>query len=150
MLTAGTSATSLTLAEEFNMPRILTLVLLSILPLVSCAEELTATERERVCKGAVAVLFFPPIDSVRVTKSEGGIIYLSHVRQRDGSEWKTKCRIEGNSIIWGSADGRWRTHPQDEKLTFRIDRMKSTFSIRQVFEDGSSDEKTFLLEEGKG
>ena len=131
------------------MRRLFSVVLLFILAVALPAAELTSAERDQVCRGAVAVLFFPQIEDVRVTKREGDVIYLSHVRQRDGSEWKTKCRIDGASIVWGSAEGRWRTLPQDEKLTFRIDRSNGTFRIRQVFADGSSDEKTFPLEKRK-
>jgi hypothetical protein len=128
------------------MRRLFPLLVLFVLPLGMSAEKLTPAVYERICKGAVATLFFPPIDSVRVMKKDGTVIFLSHVRKSDGAEFRTKCRIEGSSIVWGTADGRWRTQASDEKLSFKIDPAGGTFTIRQVFGDGSSDEKTFPLE----
>ena len=125
-------------------------ILLTATPFTSSAKDLSPTEYERVCKGAISAVFFPPIDSIRVVKEVGPVVFVSDIRKSDGSQWNTRCRIDGSSIIWATADGRWRTHPKDEKISFRVDRASGTFTIRQAFEDGSSDEKTFPLDDKSG
>jgi hypothetical protein len=104
------------------------------------------SEYDRICKGAISVLFFTPVEDIKVTRRAGEVVYLSYTRKSDGTVWRNKCRIEGTAIIWGSEDGRWRTHSQDEKLSFILHRDARTLTIRQSFSDGSGDQKTFSLE----
>jgi hypothetical protein len=107
---------------------------------------LSPQESERVCKGVVSALFNHPIDEVQVVRSEGDMIYLSHTRKSDNTVWRIKCRLRGNTIIWGNDDGRWRTDPMDEKLSFDFNRVARTFTVRQIFTDGSEIPKTFSIE----
>jgi len=105
--------------------------------------DLTPSEYERICKGAISAIFSPPIDTIRVTNKEGDVLFLTYTRKSDGKIWNNKCKLVGSAVIWGPSDGRWRTDPKDEKITFSVDRSRGTFTIRQAFGDGSSDEKEF-------
>ncbi len=107
--------------------------------------DLTPAEYERVCKGAVSAILSPPIDTIRVTKKEGEVLFLIYTRKSDGKVWNYKCKLVDRTVIWGAADGRWRTDPKDEKITFFVDRSRGTFTIRQAFGDGSSDVTEFPL-----
>jgi hypothetical protein len=129
--------------------RILLLFLILPLVLVGCTSKtkpLTPEEEALISRGAVAVLFGRSIDIVNVERREGDVIYTTYVRPDDGSIWKNKFRFEGSALIWGNADGRWRTHPQDEKLSFSVDRQNSTFTISLSYADGSGVSKQFILQ----
>jgi hypothetical protein len=110
------------------------------------APTLSSTEYDRICKGAISVLFFTPIDDIKLIRREGEVVYLTYTRKSDSTVWKNKCRIECMAIVWGSEDGRWRTDSRDEKLSFTLDRGARAFTIRLSFSDGSGDQKNFSLE----
>jgi hypothetical protein len=130
-----------------HIPLILAIVTTALLS--ACAKPgpaLSAVEYDRICKGAISILFFTPIDDIKVARREGEVVYRTYTRKSDGTVWRNKCRIEATAIIWGSEDGRWRTDSRDEKLSFTLDRDARTFTVRQSFLDGSGDQKTFSLE----
>jgi hypothetical protein len=106
---------------------------------------LSSAEYDRICKGAISVLFFTPIDDIKVIRREGEVVYLTYTRKSESTVWKNKCRIEGTASIWGSEGGRWRTDSRDEKLSFTLDRDARAFTIRLSFSDGSGDQKNFSL-----
>jgi hypothetical protein len=130
-----------------HIPLVLALVAAALISACSKPEPtLSAMEYDRICKSAISVLFFAPIEDIKVTRRAGEVIYLLYTRKSDGTVWRNKCRIEGTAIIWGGEDGRWRTDSRDEKLSLALDRGARTFTIRQSFSDGSGDQKTFSLE----
>jgi len=83
--------------------------------------------------------------------TEKGVYYVSYVRQDDNTTWSYLCKFEGNRVIWAGAGspsspnaiGRWRTHPQDEVITYAIVGDKVT--IKERYSDGSSNEESFDL-----
>lgn len=106
---------------------------------------LSGDESGKICKGLVSLLFNHPIDDVKITRKEGDVMYLAHTRTTDHTTWEIKCRIQGSVIIWGNADGRWQTDKQDGQISFQVDRTAQTFTVREVFSDGSERHKTFSL-----
>lgn len=103
---------------------------------------LSDAEYERICRGAVSLLFNRPMEEVKVTRREGSVVYLAYTRGSDKSVWRFKCRIQDSTIEWGNDDNRWRF---DERLSFSVDRIARTFTVKESFSDGSARERTFPL-----
>lgn len=92
------------------------------------APNLTRAQLASVCKAAIAETFAQPLKIMKVASNEGGIARVRYNRPSDGKRWTNDCRVEGNRIIWRTVDafkgdgpGVWRTRPEDEVTTFRID-----------------------------
>lgn len=129
---------------------VLVLVALSY---VSNAEAGTANDAPKIAKATIAAIMGrdPSIISVK-EHTEKGVYYLDYIRQDDKTRWAFLCKLEGDRVIWagaGSPDnpnyvGRWRTHPEDEVITYRI--QNGDVIIRQQFTDGSASEKVFKLD----
>jgi hypothetical protein len=93
------------------------------------ADEVTFTEQQ-VCRAAIATIMHKDIGIVSAA-GEGTI----SVTYNSGGLKKFKCRIEGSSVMWGSADGRWRNQAYDEKVMWEA--AGDTLVIRQPWSDGS-------------
>ena len=94
----------------------------------STAPNLTSAQLASICKAALAETFAQPFKIMKVASNEGGIVRVRYNRPSDGKRWTNDCRVEGNRIIWRTVDafkgdgpGVWRTRPEDEVMTFRID-----------------------------
>jgi hypothetical protein len=78
---------------------------------------------ELVCKAAISLIFRRPVNSITAVKN-GSVIELKYIREVDSNEWRSRCKLEGNEVIWaGLIDGnwgRWRVHPLDAKITYRV------------------------------
>jgi len=83
----------------------------------------TSVSPELVCKAAISLIFRRPVNSITAVKN-GSVIELKYIREVDSSEWRSRCKLEGNEVIWaGLIDGnwgRWRVHPLDAKITYRV------------------------------
>lgn len=93
-----------------------------------------------ICKAAIGAIMGkdPAIISAA---TEGDLVSWNYVRQNDKIVWGGRCRITGNTVVWQTANGRWRDHPADELITWRLS--GSTVVIRQRFSDGSVVDKPF-------
>lgn len=94
----------------------------------STAPNLTSAQLASVCKAAIAETFAQPLKIMKIMSNEGGIVRIRYNRPSDGKRWTNDCRVEGERIIWrtvgafkGDGPGVWRTRPEDEVTTFRID-----------------------------
>jgi hypothetical protein len=72
-----------------------------------------------LCRAGIALTMGRPLQSLTGNESNG-IVTVSYVRQLDSSEWSYRCRIEGDKIIWGNVNGRWRTGPADDILRYSV------------------------------
>jgi hypothetical protein len=52
-----------------------------------------------------------------------------------------KCYVEGNKIIWGTKDGRWRNSPADGGLTYVAS--GDILTVTETFSDGSKNAKDY-------
>lgn len=89
---------------------------------------LTSAQLASVCKAAIAETFTQPLKIMKVMSNESGIVRIRYNRPSDGKRWTNDCRVEGERVIWRTVDafkgdgpGVWRTRPDDEVTTFRID-----------------------------
>lgn len=80
-----------------------------------------------------------------ISRVEGDTVLLSYARSDDGKEWAYKCRLEADRILWGADPGRWRDHPADETLFFKV--VDDQLEIEERYGDGSSNRETFTLAE---
>ena len=99
----------------------------------------------QICKAAVATVMGRDPIIMSIDQVQGEVVYLSYIRQDDGKKWGYKCRLEGNRIIWGAYDGRWRTHPMDSIITFQV--KGDVLNIEDRFSDGSTNRKSFNLKQ---
>lgn len=108
---------------------------------------LTAPDRLLVCRAAIATMMGRPIDIIAADERVD-LVWVSYVRPDDGTRWSDVCRFNGNRVEWAYVEngqiGRWRTHPDDEVITFRL--TEREVEIVMDFGDGSTTQKSFLRE----
>lgn len=104
------------------------------------ASDSTFTEAQ-ICKAGIGTLMGRDPKIIKVTKQDKGIVYLYYVRRDDGTKWSYRCKIEGSKVIWASDTGRWRTHPLDERISYRTN--GKSLEIIQNYSDGSSTKENF-------
>lgn len=109
-------------------------------PILAVGTQLT---QEQVCKAAIATIMGRDPGIVRGYYEEGGVTYLAYQRPDDGKLWKYKCRLDGRTVLWGMADGRWRNHSLDGTVSF--ERAAQSLVIRQQHSDGSGNSRSFSL-----
>ena len=109
------------------------------------AGEYGVFSENQICKAGIAKIMGRNPAIIKIDRVDNDAIYLSYVRQDDQTKWKYKCKVEGNRIIWGSDTGRWRTHPMDSKVSFRV--ADSSVMVVDAYGDGSSSEETYSLEQ---
>src|SRR5829696_8376604 len=94
----------------------------------------------QICKAGIGVVMGRDPATME-SRLDGEAVFLSYIRADDGTEWKYKCRIEGERIMWGADPGRWRDNPADEQLFFAIS--EGHLEVEERYGDGSSTQKTF-------
>ena len=99
------------------------------------------TPESSVCKAGIATIMGRP-PAIMSTRQRDRITLVSYTRN-DGNSYTYKCRVEGRRIHWGNSDGRWRTHPADSKLFFRV--QSGTVHVEDRFSDGSIVRNRFEL-----
>lgn len=103
---------------------------------------------DKICKAAISLIFGQPADSISVSGTER-TVELSYERSVDNSNWRYRCKVEGNQIIWaGFVDGqwgRWRDGSYDAKITYRARTDKLMVSER--YPDSKASTQTFNLSE---
>jgi len=93
-----------------------------------------------ICIAAISALFSQPVEKISAEVKLNKYI-LSYVRDDDKTFWDYKCRIEKDVVLWGSPDGRWRTHELDETVKFKV--IDDNLFIDIIYSDGSSQEYSF-------
>jgi hypothetical protein len=89
---------------------------------------------QEIAKYAIASIMNRPVTLIR-SEQNGDEFRLSYVRASDGKSFSYKIKFEGNKIVWGSSDGRWRDTTSDEVITFR--EVAKKLEIVQTYSDGS-------------
>jgi hypothetical protein len=107
-----------------------------------------AFSTQQSCKAAVSVIMGRS-PSIMKASTAGDEVKISYVRSDDGSTWKFKCRLEGSRVMWGSDPGRWRTHPDDERVYYSVSGTGASarLTIEEKYGDGSATKKSFTWEQ---
>lgn len=99
---------------------------------------LTANQTASVCKAAIAELYGHS-PKIMKTAPFQGVTRVLYRRPDDGEIWTNDCKLQGHQIMWRSVDvvpGRWRDHPADEVLTFKV--TGHSVLIQTTYSDGSA------------
>lgn len=96
-----------------------------------------------ICSATIATVFGQPIEIMTTEpQSDNPEIYVvTYKRPDDGTVWVNKCKVEGDRVIWGAIDGRWRTHNLDSKITFS--ESETHVTITEIYSDGSATTKQY-------
>lgn len=78
---------------------------------------LTNFSNEDVARFAISSIMSQPSKTIKV-KNDNGLYFVSYVRKSDSKKFDYKIKIDGESIVWASLDGRWRDSEYDEKIDF--------------------------------
>jgi hypothetical protein len=100
---------------------------------------------QQICKATIAKLMGKNPSIININKISGNVIYLSYIRPFDGSHWAYRCKLEGTTAIWASDVGRWRTGQYDSTFNFSVN--KNNLKISVLYSDGSSDDKSYSLQQ---
>ena len=106
----------------------------------------------RICKAAIAKIMGRDVRIIRMDRSEDGIAYVSYVRPNDKKQWKNRCRLEVDQVVWSTVDafgpnsgfGPWRTRPEDEKVIYRLN--GKSITITEISSDGSKSSETMVVD----
>ncbi len=83
---------------------------------------LSDEQREFACRAAVAKIMRRPVSTISVAPQSDGTFRTEYTHPGDSTRWVNSCEIDRDRIIWVSAEGesagRWRLHPNDEKIAF--------------------------------
>ena len=96
----------------------------------------------QVCKAALSSIMGVDLAAIQTEKRKDGIVYLHYRIESENDRYDYKCRLEGNSVIWGSANGRWRTKKGDASITFEVSNGNITIKERYNDEPRSQGTKT--------
>ena len=102
----------------------------------------------QICKAGIGVTMGRD-PAIMGSREVGDTVFLSYIREDDGTKWSYKCRLEGQRVMWASdgpnVTGRWRNHPADEVLVYRV-LDNGHLEIEERYSDGSSTRETFAPE----
>ncbi|MGQ4273420.1 hypothetical protein [Terrihabitans sp. B22-R8] len=97
-----------------------------------------------ICKAAIGKTMGRSPSIIQIDGTSAGIYSMSYVRD-DGTLWSYRCKLEGNQVIWASDKGRWRTKPEDGKLTYQVTQDRKKVTIIEDYGDGSKSQETYDL-----
>ncbi|WP_143093614.1 hypothetical protein [Caulobacter sp. UNC279MFTsu5.1] len=105
-----------------------------------------------MCRATIGALNGRDPGIIQVSSVEDGMAYVSYVRPDDGKVWKSRCKVDGEQVVWaamdlsgpGSGPGRWRNDPEDEHITYVI--AGPTVTIKMRYSDGSGDEHAYQID----
>jgi hypothetical protein len=99
----------------------------------------------QICRATVAAVMGRDPAIVKVERTDNGVVRLYYFRPDDGKRWDYRCKVEGQKVVWATAEGRWRTHSQDETIQFVS--TGEVLTIEQRFTDGSKSTKAFTAKQ---
>ena len=97
----------------------------------------------KICKAAIGAMMNRDPAIISVDSEIDGTTFLSYIRQTDNTRWNQKCKLSGKFVMWGTATGRWRDNPADERISYEI--TSSSVVIRQQFSDGGITQKSYEI-----
>lgn len=114
----------------------------------SATEEIAFSETD-LCKAVIATQFYKPVKIISVYEETANEVRVQYERTEDQTIWKNKCKVEGNTIVWGAVDpdrigdeqaGRWRTRYSegDDKITYSVDNESLILTTTNQYSDESS------------
>ncbi len=99
----------------------------------------------KIAKYIIAFLYNIDVKRITSTQEDGFIevyYYNDNVELID-----SKVKIDGNSVVWGNLNGRWRNNERDSKITFKTSwkKSKGILTITEKHFSGQSQSKTYKI-----
>ncbi len=126
----------------------LTTALVVLLPVGATAQGIPEKE---ICAAALELLFQTGTDRRFEKKAKEGVQDYFVFRSRKNPANSDACYVYGNRIMWrvesadGISKGRWRIHPMDEKVSYKLSGDKVTITLEHA--DRSATTKTYSVEQ---
>lgn len=111
---------------------------------VEIAKPEVSVTNEQIAKAAISALYHQPAKIMSV-QTKGDIVLVSYIRSDDGQKFQNKIQIINNTINWGNFDGRWRTSPYDEKLSYST--VGQELVITTTYSDGSKTQERYKIKD---
>lgn len=105
-----------------------------LVPVLCFGTEFT---REQICKATIATVMFKQPSIMVSKKLSNGDIKVSYIRN-NGTKWAYKCKINGQNILWGNIEGRWR---DEDIITYST--QKQTITINKITSGAERTIKSF-------
>lgn len=103
----------------------------------------------KICKAAISMMMGRSTATMSDTdvSVEDSVftVKISYVRD-DGTSWNYHCKVSENTIMWKAENGRWRTHPDDEKYHYTLNGNVATIVETSGF-SGAVRDRDFTLSE---
>ena len=103
----------------------------------------TILSDDKICIAGIAKIFSKDPSIINIDSINKEAVYLSYIRPADQKEWKYKCKVSGNRIIWGADTGRWRDSSEDSVVSYVLS--EEYISVTDTFGDGSSSNDIFFF-----
>lgn len=99
-----------------------------------------ALQNGHLCRAVIAAVMARNPRTIAITSVVGSDATTSYKRESDGTTWTNKCSVTGNTVLWGTLEGRWRT---EDKITVNQSASGQVLTVVQRFGDGSVLEKRY-------
>lgn len=97
-----------------------------------------------LCRATISMIMGRPISIIRVDSLSARLAHVSYTRPDDGGLWQQKCKTDGNHVVWGAPDGRWRDmYDWEERMIFSFKEQGERLVINQRHPDGSGQTQEF-------
>lgn len=109
--------------------------------------EQTKFNHKEICTATIAIVMGKDPSIIKIDDLKNDTVFLSYIRKSDNKHWAYRCKLEGPHVIWSSANGRWRTHALDSKITYKIH--DNNLEITEIYSDKSKTIKSFTTNQLK-
>ena len=120
-----------------------------IIGLLAAEEEVELgrfTERE-ICRAGIATIMSKNVGIVAFDGKSGSSYKLHYIRDSDRSRWDFRCYLDGNTLIWATEGGPWRTRGGDAPVNWRVSVPDDRLTITESYADGSATVRSYSLSE---
>lgn len=104
------------------------------------------TERG-ICRAGIATIMSKNVGIVSFDGKSGSSYKLHYIRDSDNSRWGFRCYLDGNTLIWATENGPWRTRGGDAPVTWRVSVPDDRLTITEDYADGSATVRSYSLSE---
>lgn len=108
--------------------------------------------QKNICRAAIITLMSYELKETISKQINANISAVARYRKADDTIWNYICKINKNDVVWASMNidgpqklsvGRWRIHPDDEKITFTIE--QESLIVTVSYSPKEQVKKSFLL-----
>lgn len=102
-----------------------------------------------ICKAAIAVIMGRPVAGMNSSAEGNGAINVSYIRSQDKQKFEYQCKVNVPQVMWRAkiddSWGRWRDHPDDGKVTFKVE--DGVLTVAEWYGGSAANVKYFSLKD---